>query len=221
VKRKHDFGASPCRRFSRLSCRTKRRSAVTFDPRETDALDLPDDTRGALVDQSVVLALRGRQFVYHTAPFERDTEVSGFFKLTLWLAIDCPDTDFYVVIQEIARDGSCLQLSTDTLRARYREGLRTPKLITTRAPLRYDFERFAFTSRQIPRSHRLRLVIASTSLLIERTLAQRNYNTGGVVADESIADARAVTIRLHHEASCPSALEVPIARTPILNAPNL
>jgi len=50
----------------------------------------------SLVDQSVTLALRSKQLVYHSAPFERDTEISGFFKLSAWISIDCSDTDLYI-----------------------------------------------------------------------------------------------------------------------------
>ena len=33
-----------------------------------------------------VTAGRGKQFVYQSAPFAADTEVSGFFKLSAWIA---------------------------------------------------------------------------------------------------------------------------------------
>ncbi len=49
---------------------------------------------------------------------------------------------------EIRIDGSSIPLTADVIRARYRESLREPKLIATKAPLRYDFERFTFVSRR-------------------------------------------------------------------------
>jgi uncharacterized protein len=76
------------------------------------------------------------------APFDKDTEVSGFFRLSAWIAIDQPDTDFAVTVYEIREDGSATLLTSQVLRARYRESAREPKLIRTRAPLRYDFEHF-------------------------------------------------------------------------------
>jgi uncharacterized protein len=96
------------------------------------------------------------------------------------------------------------------MRARYREGLRTPKLITSAAPLLYDFQRFTFVSRTIRRGHRLRLVVAPLGRLIETTFSQKNYNGGGVVAEESVADARPVTVRLFHDSAHPSALYIPL-----------
>jgi putative CocE/NonD family hydrolase len=171
----------------------------------------------SLVDQSVLSALRGKALFYHSAPFEKDTEISGFFRLSAWISIDCPDTDVYASVYEITLDGDCIRLSTDALRARYREGLRTPRLIETRAPLRYDFERFTFISRQIRRGHRLRLVVAPMGRLIETTFAQKNYNGGGVVAEESSKDGKAVTVRLFHDEDHPSALHVPLGREEALD----
>lgn len=186
-----------------------------YDPRAVGGAEVEAEARAdkqSLVDQTLVYALRGKALFYHSAPFEKDTEICGFFKLTAWIAIDCPDTDLYASVHEIGLDGSSIRLSTDAIRARYREGLRTPKLISTRAPLRYDFGRFTFIARQIRRGHRLRLVIAPMGRLVETTFAEKNYNGGGVVAEESAADGRPVTVTLFHDASHPSALHVPLGR---------
>ena len=42
-------------------------------------------------------------------------------------------------------------------------------------------------------------------------LFERNYNSGGAVADVTLADARTVTVRLFHDAHHRSALFVPFA----------
>jgi len=41
--------------------------------------------------------------------------------------------------------------------------------------------------------------------------AEKNYNSGGVVAEETGKDARTVNVTLYHDAAHPSALYVPIA----------
>jgi uncharacterized protein len=189
--------------------------SYSFDPRDTNGPEVDAEAQaqgGSLTDQSVTLALRGKQLVYHSLPFESDTELSGFFKFVAWLSIDCPDTDLFVSVHEIALDGSSIRLSTDAIRARYREGLRQTKLIRTLEPLRYDFERFTFVSRQITRGHRLRLIVAPMGRLTETTFAQKNFNAGGVVAEESEADARPVTVRLFHDETHPSVLQIPLGR---------
>jgi len=178
-----------------------------YDPRDLSTVALEStidpDSR---TDQRMLYARTGKQLIYHTAPFAADTEISGFFELNAWLAIDQPDTDFTVGIYEVRADGTSVRLSIDTLRARYRESFREPKLIKTRAPLRYDFRHFTFISQLIKAGSRLRLVIAPGGSIY----TQRNFNSGGDVSSESIADARAVTVSLWHDAAHPSTLLVPI-----------
>ncbi|MBL8265567.1 CocE/NonD family hydrolase, partial [Steroidobacter sp.] len=181
-----------------------------YDPRDTSSaqIEAADTDIGGLVDQRLVYASSGKQLVYHSEPFTQDTEISGFFKLSAWIAIDRPDTDFSVSISEIRQDGSSIALSRDQMRARFREGLREQKLVTTRAPLRYDFDSFRFVSRQVLRGSRLRLVIEPVNSLS----SEKNYNTGGVVAAESMQDAQPVTVTLFHDRAYPSALYVPLGR---------
>jgi putative CocE/NonD family hydrolase len=196
----------------------------SFDPRNVTAAEVDAEGRldgASLVDQTVMLALRGKSLVYHSAAFERDTEISGFFKFCAWIAIDCPDTDIYVSIYEICLDGTAIRLSADAIRARYREGLRTPSLIQTHLPLRYDFQRFTFVSREIKQGHRLRLLIAPMGRVTETTFAERNCNSGGVVAEESLEDARCVTVRLFHDIDHPTALNVPLGRDEFANGSDL
>lgn len=179
-----------------------------YDPRDVRLAELestldPED----MTEQRMVHARNGRQLVYHSAPFEQEREISGFFKFTAWLSIDTPDTDFAVKIYEIDLQGCSILLAWDNLRARYRESLHTPKLIQARQALRYDFDAFNFVSRQIKQGHRLRLIIGP----VDSIYVQKNFNSGGVVAEESMQDARPVQVQLFHDAAHPSALYIPIA----------
>ncbi len=179
------------------------------DPRDTHLAELEYNTDpDSLTDQRLVYARGGSELVYHTAPFEKDTEVTGFFRLSAWIAIDQPDADLAVRVYEIAEDGSSIALSSDLMRARYRESAREPRLIRTKAPLRYNFEHFTFVSRLIRKNSRLRLVIAPVNSIF----SEKNYNSGGVVADETLQSARPVTITLYHDRAHPSALFVPVGQ---------
>ncbi|MHB8813391.1 MAG: CocE/NonD family hydrolase [Steroidobacteraceae bacterium] len=194
----------------------------TYDPRDLSGLEIAaeaDVPVGSLVDQTMVMTMRGRQLVYHSTPFPTDIQVNGFFRLRAWIAIDCPDTDLYATVSEIALDGGSIRLTTDQIRARYREGLRSPKPIQTADPLQYDFEGFTFISRQIKRGHRLRLVIAPLGRPIDATFSERNFNGGGVVADESVENARIVTVRMFHDQARPSALYVPMGQAESADEP--
>jgi putative CocE/NonD family hydrolase len=209
-------------RSTTLSADLPKKGALTASPAQTNAADryVYDPRDLAYVEsESVIDADRvdkrmrytsvANQLIYDSDPFEQDTEVSGFFKLAAWLAIDQPDTDFAVSIYEMGPNRFSLFLSSDAMRARYRESAREAKLIRTRAPLRYDFERFTFASRQIEKNHWLRLVISP----LDSMYAQRNLNSGGPVASESMRDARRVTVTLYHDAVHPSALYVPVGQS--------
>jgi uncharacterized protein len=180
-----------------------------YDPQDVSLAQLestldPHD----LTQQSMLHAAIGKQLVYHSAAFERDCEISGFFRLVAWLSIDQPDTDFRVSVYEIQVDGTSVLLTTDSMRARYRESLREGQLISSTEPLCYEFNRFMFVARELKARHRLRLVIGP----INSIHSQKNYNSGRVVAEEKVADARLVNVRLFHDQRYPSALYVPYGR---------
>jgi predicted acyl esterase len=128
------------------------------------------------------------------------------FKLSAWIAIDQPDTDFQARIYEVRQDGSSIPMTSQMLRARYRVSPREPRLVTTRGPLRYDFERFTFVSQEVKAGSRLSLVITP----INSIYSEKNYNSGGEVAAETLSDARSVTVRLYHDHDHPSTLFVPL-----------
>jgi uncharacterized protein len=178
-----------------------------YDPRDVSIGAIEEQVDpSSYLDQRVLNARNGKQLVYHSAPFTQDTEVSGFFRLSAWIAIDQPDTDFMVALYELRDDGESLFLSSQVARARYRESLRDPKPVATQAPLRYEFDKFNFTSQEIKRGSRLRLVIAPVNSIY----MEKNYNTGGVAARETVKDARTVTVTLFHDRAHPSTLYVPI-----------
>lgn len=180
-----------------------------YDPSDTSIASIEAEVDpDSLTDQRMTYALSGRQLVYHTAPFERATELSGFFRLSAWMGIDQPDTDFRVQIYEIAPDGTGVLLTTAVMRARDREDPRRPALIKTKTPQQYDFTQFNFVSREVKQGSRLRLVFGPVNSIH----SQKNFNSGRSNAEESIADARPVTVTLFHDRSRPSALFVPIAR---------
>jgi uncharacterized protein len=180
-----------------------------YDPRDTSMSELESTIdSGDLTDQQLIYSAGARRLVYHSLPFEKDTELSGFFKLSAWLSIDQPDTDFEVSIYEVGLDGTSILLSRDQMRARYRVSTKEGVLIQTRGPLRYDFDRFTFVSRKVKRGSRLRLVIGPVNSIY----SEKNYNSSGEVSSESVSQARTVWVELMHDAGHASALYVPIGK---------
>jgi putative CocE/NonD family hydrolase len=162
--------------------------------------------KGYIVSQLSALNLFGQGLVYHSEPFAEATEVSGQVKLALWMALDVPDTDFRVELSEILPDGDSVLLTRDLLRARYRNSMEKETLVPQGEAVRYDFASFPWFSRRISKGSRLRLVVTGSN----STELEKNYNSGGVVADETAKDARTAHVTLFHDAEHPSALEIPI-----------
>lgn len=179
-----------------------------YDPLDTrpGALDAANPFEH-YTDQRRALNLFGAGLVYHSAPFEQATEITGSVSLSVWLALDAPDTDFEVTLYEIQLDGTSIRLTHEWKRARYRQSLDEAKLVPPGEVLRYDFETFPFFSRLIQPHSRLRLVIRAPNT----PHIQKNYNSGGDVSAETAADARTVTVTLCHDADHPSCLEIPVA----------
>jgi len=178
-----------------------------YDPLDNRPGDAePAENPAYLTSQAGIINLFGEGVVYHTETFPAVTELSGFAKLTLWLTMDVPDTDLGATLYEILADGSSIQLTGATMRARYREGLRRDVPVPAGKAEKYVFDNFMFFSRQIAKGSRLRLVIGS----VNTPSSEKNYNTGGVVSKETGHDAKTAHIQLLHDAEHPSALELPV-----------
>ncbi len=179
-----------------------------YDPLDTrpEALDrAPVD--GWATSQRYVQNLFGAGVAYRGEPLGAPLEIAGTPRLSLWIAMDVPDADLTASIDLVLPDGGSILLGEDSLRARYRRSAERQELVRPGAIERYDFT-FPFHARRAPRGSRLRLVVRSPNDIYR----EKNYGSGGAVADESGADARTAHLTLFHDAAHPSALELPLAR---------
>lgn len=151
------------------------------------------------------MSLQGNGLVYHSAPLGEEMELSGSMKLTVWLEMDVPDTDFAASVDEIRMDGSVIHLTDTTQRARYRLSRSEPQLVEVGKVLRYEVSTFRFNARRIPKGSRLRLTLMPPSPEFER-----NYGSGKPVERETVQDARVAHIRLYHDKRHRSTLEAPV-----------
>jgi hypothetical protein len=180
-----------------------------YDPLDVHPAELEkEDIKNSLTDQRYALNLYGDGVVYHSEPFVADTEISGFVKLSAWIAMDVPDADFVATLYEMLPDGSSVQLTSDNIRARYRESLSQEKLVKPGEVNQYVFDGFTFFSRRIAKGSRLRLVLNCPNTIY----LEKNYNSGSVVADETAKDARTAHVIVYHDADHPSRLDLPIVQ---------
>jgi uncharacterized protein len=133
--------------------------------------------------------------------------LAGFPSLVLWLSLDVPDTDIEVNLYEALPEGAAIW--SDVLRARYRESERSVKLITLGEIDRYYFDPRFFVARRLAKESRLRLIVSAPNSIYY----EKNYNSGGIVADETKAGAHAALVVLYHDAEHASSLTVPIGST--------
>jgi uncharacterized protein len=180
-----------------------------YDPLDKRIGDLewkPSDN--FFTDQTYDLNLFGNGLVYHSAPFTKDIEITGWVRLYAWISLDVPDTDFRVSLAEVLPDGKVIKLTQDLLRARYRESRRVEKLVEPGEVNLYTFDGFNFFSRRILKGSRLRLIFSCPNTIY----LEKNYNSGGVVAEESGRDARTAHVTLYHDKVHASYVELPVVK---------
>ena len=189
-----------------------------FDPLDTgrgenvEGVEPNEKTAG--IDQRFPLSIGKDGLVYHTDPLPAETPLIGCPKLSLWISMDTPDTDFEADLYEIQPDGTSIALWSDIRRLRYRESLREAKLVKPGEIVKCDFDPGLFVARRLMKGSRLRLVISSPNSIFW----QKNYNSGGVVADETAKDARTCHVKMYHDATHASALQLPL-REPTASRP--
>ncbi|MBP1767865.1 MAG: CocE/NonD family hydrolase [Candidatus Aminicenantes bacterium] len=181
----------------------------TYDPLDTRPAEVERAAgENNLTDEREALNLFGNGVVYHTEPFAEAAEISGYVRFISWMSLDVPDTDFLVILYEIRPDGTSLLLTQDLMRARYRDSLREGKLVKPGEITRYEFKSFMWFSRRVSKGSRLRLLLKSPNSFA----LEKNYNSGGVVADESGKDSRTAHVTVYHDGGHPSFLELPVVK---------
>jgi uncharacterized protein len=179
-----------------------------YDPLDFRRADIEkDDPNGELISQRTALAIDGDGLVYMSAPLEKSRTFAGFPSVQLTASTDVPDTDIGVTLSMVDADGLSLLLSSQVLRLRYRESLREPKRYTPNDVVTLTFDRMTFMARELKPGSRLRLVVSAPN----SPGLQKNFNSGGIVADETAKDARVATVKLYLDPKQPSALSLPVA----------
>jgi hypothetical protein len=182
----------------------------TYDPLDTSRGENVEGTdpkeKTAAINQTFALSIGKDGLVYHTDPLPNETPMIGCPAVTLWLSIDTPDVDLSADLYEIQPNGTSVALWSDIGRVRYRESLREAKLVKPGEVVRCDFNPGLFVARRLMKGSRLRLVISAVNSI----LWQKNYCSGGVVADETAKDARKCNVQVYHNAKHPSAIQLPL-----------
>ena len=182
-----------------------------YDPMDVHRGELEgtdDNGKTQLLDQRISLNIGPDGLVYHSDVLPAETPLIGCPELSLWVSLDVPDTDFTAELSEVLADGTTISLWGDQRRLRYRESTRAEKLVAKDEVVRLDFKPGLFVARKLAKGSRLRLVVTSPNSIF----SQKNYNSGGVVAEETSAMAKAAHVTIYHDSQHASALTLPLAK---------
>jgi putative CocE/NonD family hydrolase len=154
-------------------------------------------------DDYAAVQRRDDVLVYVTPPLEEAVEVTGYVRVELFASSSAPDTDFMAMLFDVHPNGFAQRLCDGMVRARFREGMETQKLIEPGKVYRYDIDCWA-TSQVFAKGHRIGVQISSSAF----PKYDRNLNTG-----ESMATGTRMEVaeqRIFHNAEYPSRLILPI-----------
>ncbi|HYL38127.1 MAG TPA: CocE/NonD family hydrolase, partial [Bryobacteraceae bacterium] len=146
---------------------------------------------------------RNDLLVYTTDFLDRDIEVTGPVKVVLYASSDCPDTDFVAKLVDVYPDGRTMAVAEGVMRARYRDGLSTPKPLEAGKVYAFNID-LVGTSNAFLRGHRIRVDIASSHF----PQFNRNPNTGDPFGLD--AKTRVAHQTIYHTSTEPSHIVLPV-----------
>jgi uncharacterized protein len=146
---------------------------------------------------------RADVLVFSTPPLEKDVEVTGYVKAELYAATTAPDTDFTMMLVDVAPDGYARYLTDGIVRARYRETTERAEPITPGRVYKYDLDLWV-TSNLFKTGHRIRLYVSSSNF----PRFNRNHNTGEANAGATRFVKAEQTV--YHDASRPTSITLPV-----------
>jgi putative CocE/NonD family hydrolase len=155
------------------------------------------------------LADRDDVLVFQTPPLEGEVELTGPLVVNLWIASDCPDTDFTAKLVDVHPpsddypDGYAMNLTDGILRVRYRNSWERPELMTPGQVYEVTIEAFPTSNRFMP-GHRIRLDIASSNF----PHFDVNPNTGE--PEGRATSMRVARNRIHLDQTRPSHAILPV-----------
>ncbi|HXN84622.1 MAG TPA: CocE/NonD family hydrolase, partial [Candidatus Binataceae bacterium] len=146
---------------------------------------------------------RADVLVYTGEPLSEALEVTGPVSMKLFAASSAPDTDFMAKLIDVRPDGYAHNLAEGAVRARFRNSLSEPTLITPGKIYQYDIDMWS-TSHVFKAGHRVRLEITSSNF----PRYDRNPNTGHDFGADN--ELRIAQQNVFHSASNASYLILPV-----------
>lgn len=159
--------------------------------------------------QPIPLSARNDVLVFQSEPLTEDTEVTGELAVELWVSSSAVDTDFTAKLideyppSEDFPGGFSLNIADGILRTRFRESLKTERLMTPGEICRITLRLYP-TSNVFRKGHRIRVDISSSNF----PRFDVNPNTGEPLNEHRRMQTAVNTV--WHDAAHPSHILLPI-----------
>ena len=149
--------------------------------------------------------IEGRRdiLIYTSDYLDEEIEVTGPVKVVLHASSDAVDTDFVAKLVDVYPDGSTYNMAEGILRARYRDGTGTPKLLTPGEVYKMEIDMVG-TSVAFRKGHRIRVHVTSSHF----PQFDRNPNTGAKFGTTS--EVKVANQTIYHDAARPSHILLPV-----------
>ncbi len=153
--------------------------------------------------RETVTSTRQDILVYQTEPLKEPLTFAGPISATLYASSSARDTDWFMTLVEIEKDGKTFPLAAGRVRARFRESVKKPALLEPGQIYEYKLDLW-HTGITVPVGRRLRIEVASALF----PTFSRNLNTGGHNETETkfVAAKQAV----YHDRAHPSYVLLPV-----------
>jgi len=133
-------------------------------------------------DQTPVVDGRDDILSFTTSPLTEDIEIAGPLEAFISASSNCTDTDFTVKLIDVHPTGELMLVADGIIRARYRNSMTTPELMSGDPTDVYNFKIDLGDICQVFKAgHRIRVDISSSNF----PRYDRNLNTGGELYKET------------------------------------
>ncbi len=141
--------------------------------------------------------------VYQTEPLEKPLTFAGPLSAVLYASTSAEDTDWFMRVVWVNKEGKTHSLAEGKIRARFRESMKKSVLLTPGKIYRYTLDLWQ-TGITIPAGDSLRVEVSSASFPV----FSRNLNTGG--HNEKEIDYVKAEQRIYHSKAYPSHILLPV-----------
>jgi hypothetical protein len=162
-----------------------------------------DIKKEAEANHEKVTQARRDILVYQTKPFDRPLTFVGPISAVLYASSSARDTDWFMRLVWIKKDGKTFPLGEGKIRARFRNSMRKPEMLEPGKIYEYTLDLW-HTGITIPAGDSLRVEVASASF----PYFSRNLNTGG--DNEKEINLVKAEQKIYHSTAYPSHVFLPI-----------